>query len=90
MLSRVSLSLRRLLLSSFACLTRMRSAQEGAAALVARAEGVERVQAVGVREQGPAALHLAAQGELAQAEPGRAELAVRVPVAGGPVLARAE
>ena len=68
----------------------MRSAQEGAAALVARAEGVERVQAVGVREQAPEVPHLAVRGELGQAEPGRAELAVRVPVAGGPVLARAE
>ena len=45
---------------------------------------------MGVREQAPAVPHPAVRGELGQAEPGRAELAVRVPVAGGPVLARAE
>ena len=61
----------------------MRSAEEGVAVLVARAEGAEGVQAVGVREQAPAVPHLAVRGELGQAE-------LAVPVAGAPVLVRAE
>ena len=68
----------------------MRSAEEGVAALVARAEGAEGVQAVGVREQAPAVPHLAVRGELAQAEPGRAEPAVRVQVVDAPAQVRAE
>ena len=63
----------------------MRSAEEGVAALVARAEGAEGVQAVGVREQAPAVPHLAVRGE-----PGQAEPAAHVRVVDAPVRARAE
>ena len=89
-MSRVCLFSRRRLLSSFACLTRMRSAEEEVAALVARAEGAEGVQAVGALEQAPAVPHPAVRGELAQAEPGRAEPAVRVPVLDALALVREE